>query len=650
MPHSTIRYARNESIVEKIFIIGLLLAVWLLSHPYQGIWHDGTLYAGQAYQRLQPEAFRRDLFFAFGSQDAFTIFTPVYAWLINVVGLSAATIGSLLALQILWFVSYWVLCRQFLEGRWLYLALLLAFGMSPRYYGGLQIFSYAEIFLTARLAAEAFSLAALAVYFSGYRNVGLFIGLAATGIHPLVGGWVAALLFLIRLGWRVSAICGVLAVIAVSIFKPAIITAVLTPMDAEWRTLVVENSAQVFIEHWGFEYWSRSGMALSLVLAAAAITTDKARLLWLSLTGIAAAALTLCWLGTTSFHSVLLTQLQLWRVLWLVSALQWIAVIQLIRTLWPTKTGRVWLTWLLIAWILRDNFGGFLALSIAIAFCFFSKRKLPPLSDSFEKYITIGTRASLAVAVALWLPNVAMDAWLEGGNYTRNKTLATQIFTGITLTEAILLIVLPAWWLISKAPSARRSIALGILAVGLLTVSVLRWDQRYPLQSFIEHIVEDTKNPPFNGLIKAGDIVFWPGGLQLTWFALRTANYASNIQVSGIVFNRLTALEAKRRLYRAAAMALPLDKLAAAGPLQVKVEIAKLGMDRNLRSQETFFATRSGLIHLCHDPILDFVVLGTPFSEMHSAEFPTSINKLRFWLYDCKRLRQEYPDPMPELN
>ena len=68
--------------------LGLFAAAsWIATHRYHGIWHDGVLYAGQAVFRLDPLPFAKDLFFAFGSQDQFTVFTGIYSQVVQMLGL-----------------------------------------------------------------------------------------------------------------------------------------------------------------------------------------------------------------------------------------------------------------------------------------------------------------------------------------------------------------------------------------------------------------------------------------------------------------------------------------------------------------------------------------------------------------------------------
>ena len=65
----------------------LCLLVWFLNHPYQGVWHDARVYGLLAAHWLSPPAFADDLFFSFGSQGSFSLFTPLYGQLVAWLGL-----------------------------------------------------------------------------------------------------------------------------------------------------------------------------------------------------------------------------------------------------------------------------------------------------------------------------------------------------------------------------------------------------------------------------------------------------------------------------------------------------------------------------------------------------------------------------------
>src|SRR5581483_4939922 len=70
--------------------VGLILcmvAFWMLQHPYEGLVHDSLLYSLGALARVHPESLGHDVFLSVGSQDRFTVFSPLAASLIRLIGL-----------------------------------------------------------------------------------------------------------------------------------------------------------------------------------------------------------------------------------------------------------------------------------------------------------------------------------------------------------------------------------------------------------------------------------------------------------------------------------------------------------------------------------------------------------------------------------
>ena len=80
-------------------LVAGMVAIWVFSHPYRGILHDGILYLAQALLRTRPETFSRDLFFAYGSQDSYTLFSTPYAFFIGLLGIGGAAKSLLLLAQ-----------------------------------------------------------------------------------------------------------------------------------------------------------------------------------------------------------------------------------------------------------------------------------------------------------------------------------------------------------------------------------------------------------------------------------------------------------------------------------------------------------------------------------------------------------------------
>ena len=175
-----------------------LSAIWLLTHRYHGIHHDALFYAVHALAHGAPARFEQDLFFAFGSQDDYTLFTPAYAWLSRQIGLGRAAFALLVAAQCVWAVAAFQIARQWLHGSFLLAGLALLFAL-PRLYGYDPVFHYAESFLTARIWAESLVLIGVAATLKGRTGLALGAILVACLLHPIMA--LPGVLFLTAYHW-----------------------------------------------------------------------------------------------------------------------------------------------------------------------------------------------------------------------------------------------------------------------------------------------------------------------------------------------------------------------------------------------------------------------------------------------------------------
>ncbi|WP_297506268.1 hypothetical protein [uncultured Caulobacter sp.] len=81
--------SRRDRILGGLAAFGL----FLLSRPYQGVRHDGRLYVADALAKLDPGGVGRDLMFAHDGQFGFSLYTPILARLIGLLGLSDGTMA-----------------------------------------------------------------------------------------------------------------------------------------------------------------------------------------------------------------------------------------------------------------------------------------------------------------------------------------------------------------------------------------------------------------------------------------------------------------------------------------------------------------------------------------------------------------------------
>ena len=133
--------------------------------------------------------------------------------------------------------------------------------------------------------------------------------------------------------------------------------------------------------------------------------------------------------------------------------------------------------------------------------------------------------------------------------------------------------------------------------------------------------------PSFSRVIPAGAVVYWEDDVQMTWFGLGRASYASLAQTVGLIFNRQTAIEGKRRV----------DRLAALG---VKDGIFAPAKNQPSLPEGSF----AGLVHVCHDPALDYAILSKDFKKGIIERYFNKTTKKYFYLYDCAYLRQNFAD------
>src|SRR5262249_49990186 len=122
--------------------------------------------------------------------------------------------------------------------------------------------------------------------------------------------------------------------------------------------------------------------------------------------------------------------------------------------------------------------------------------------------------------------------------------------------------------------------------------------------------------------------VYWIADLRYLWFEARVHSYFNTVQLSGCVYNRGTALEGRRRA----------DLV---GPFEVE-ELRRTPLAEPWQSAmlclfglpEGTEPTPEGLLRLCGDEGLDFVVLERPVAGIPCA----SDGKL--YIFDCGQLRR----------
>jgi hypothetical protein len=519
-------------------------ALWLMCRPFRGIRHDSILYVGQTFNALWPGKLSSDWFFLTASQDRYTVFTPLMSRAIEAVGLQAAEIGLLLAFNGLFLWATWLLLSEVPSLlRW---AALVSLAALSHTYGGEGSFAFAEPFLDARTLAEPFGLLALALLLRG-RLAWSLVALAATlACHPLVAvpviavGWV--FLCMGNRRWLWSGLL-VVAVPVLGLANLGPFGAVVHTFDPAWLYQVRTVDSQCFLLDWEVADWAPTLLDLALVVQACRLLSGT-RLARLGMaTAIASVVLTVVWgLGADVGHNILLTQLQLWRVYWILHFLALCLLPVLLQHyLRAGNPGRLVAAAIVLASVgVQSNWDTGWVGCVWLVIVFVAYVRGAKLSPGILRLATIGTLA-MSVLIMAFVFSKTREAVAFSGSF--GDTSILSILFSLTLVAASLGI---GGLLALQSKRAVARTVVGAFVVLALLFGVSAWDQRSPWQVYIERGYASTGRP-FEGLIPEGASVFWEGPTLQIWLLLHRPSYFSLNQASGLVFSRGAAMEYARR-------------------------------------------------------------------------------------------------------
>lgn len=177
-------------------IFAIALPYFFCMNNYLGIRIDGVLYTLQVIHRWFPERFVGDPPFMFGNQDSFTIFSPVYGFLMSHLSVDVAALVITFIIQIVFAVAMILFIRAFAKKfgfeHWT-LPLVIAF-FTIYISGSDRTFIFfsrlVEPYPVPRSLAVAFGIMGLATIFSKNKWITPVLALVGSAFHPLMAGWV----------------------------------------------------------------------------------------------------------------------------------------------------------------------------------------------------------------------------------------------------------------------------------------------------------------------------------------------------------------------------------------------------------------------------------------------------------------------------
>ncbi len=600
-------------------VLSLALAsLWMLRHGYAGLDGDAQIYAFQALARLHTNL-SGDLYLQNVTQDAFTVFSPLYALAIQAMGIETAARVLTLVLVAGFMASTWRLCSRLGDAKtaWWGVACLT---YSSAIFGGAGVFSFSEQYLTARLPAELLATVALASHLAGRRLLALALISLAMVFHPLMSLPVLFIIVLLRLPRRAGYALVLAGVAGCAIF------AAFSPfrMDPAWLEIVRERSEFLFLQLWSRRDWNVNARLLLFLMTAVLVINDaRVRRIGASCLVIGFAGLVVATLAEWIGPSALLLQGQAWRWVWPAGLLSCLLLPATVVSLWRDEfVGRPCAILLLWGWFIPDLIGTTLAVSSL--FIWVARKRVASLSAPLSQW-SIPVISTVAVAWILhssW--NTTAVAWAAGWTAFGLPKARSIDAVPVAIAAAIAALL---WTLLSIDDTRARATA----AVFIIVVSVVLARFTLTGRQFETSSSDSDRFADWTQRMPPTSTVFVAPSRDVgafVWFTLKRPNYLSLNQSAGVVFSRDTALEIKRRSETVRPLVDPTWRV-----------LSNHGRDAAARRAAIRPLTEENLAQVCLDPALDFVIAPEALKIQHTRHAGEDAYK-NWNLYACATARQ----------
>jgi hypothetical protein len=592
------RGAAARAPITCVASILLLAALWSVTHRYRGLVGDAALYAVQALARTQV-GLKHDVFLSSGSQDRYTIFSPLYSFLISVIGLRLAAISLLVFLKVWFYAAIWGFGRRLSDSRMAWLTVILVV-LVPGEYGAYHVFHLSEDMLTARSLAEALAMTALYLHVRGRKAAALSLAVLGLLVHPLMAlPMVLVLLSLhIRLRARILFAIGAavtaLACAAFAIAKPRLAAGVLTIMDPAWLEMVRERSQFVFPQLWRVEDWTLNARPfVALALSMLVLRDCRVRAICASALIVGTAGLAIAVIAGGLGPVAILLQGQTWRWVWIPEIISICLIAPTVREMWRSDRCGALCSVLLLLGTLFSVIDG--VYCVAAALCLWAGRRHIPGNAGLYIQFAAAAIALLAVGwvIAQGLSTLSSLASPAAGGGTVLRV--TRGFMGLDLLPAIVALLLWCAILASRSVIVPALMGAGLGAVTVLAAPSALQDPRIEdTASQVEEFADWRSAIPADANVFVADRYYSAG---FAWFTLERPSYLTVDQSSGVIFSKATAVEIRRRSEVLRAMEEPDWRL-----------LTRRSTHGGKFDAQSLPLTTERLLLICADPGLDFVV------------------------------------------
>lgn len=521
-----------------IFIL-LLAGLWIAGRPYFGIIRDARLYVAQSLRRLGTNGFESDLFFLYGSQDNYSVFSTFFSPLVASVGPGPAHLIFYVLAHGFWFAALITLVLAVFGRKPLAFAAAATVIFLNSRYGWEGSIKYAEQYVTPRLFAEATVLLAFAAAWRSRKWAAIILVLLAVPLHPLMAlpGIVMIFLFLFPLNVKTASLA-FLAVTAISGLAFAGIDPFIRltqTFDMEWMEIIEARQPHAFISQWGIQSVNYAVLPMTILLMTSLTGSGPIKRLSIIILTVASLMILASWVFGDLLGNVMILNLQTWRSLWLFTLFGNLLVIPTVFSLPKRSLTRrtLIITTVLgaISILTHTKFLTATLMSMLTLIIFLMEqrlfRTLPTRVHFAAKGIGYGFIGLKVLVVFAVLELVAA----ESGPYD-------------FLLRWLVTLILCLLFLVHFRNSGINRWAVAVASVLAVAGSAAIWDSRDGWRQFLE---AGPGNDPLLDRIVDKKNIYWEGGPELLWLKMQKPSFYSCAQGAGIMFYRGTAIEHRRR-------------------------------------------------------------------------------------------------------
>jgi hypothetical protein len=523
----------------------IAIALWTLTHPFQGIAGDTNVYIGRALADLNPGGIGRDMMFVDDGQSRFSLFPFLLDHLVAALGTQTTVMLLAILAMAAWMSALALFARHYVGWRFVPVVLIFV-AVLPTFYGAILRFGYSEIQSVPRPFAEAFVFCALAALASRRTLLSAALLLPATLLHPIMAlaGWavLAIVLCVEDRRWLIAAGLAVAAAIVAGLLGLPLFDRLVRLMDPDLKALAQSRSSLLFPTHWSLASYAPIVLQSATIAVAASFFEGRRKLILLAVITAGIGGIVAQALFGDVLSVELVIQAQFWRVTWLLAATGAVAMaICALKLVQNGRGGYFILALLTAAWLCYQD------LVIVSALC----AAALVVQFNAARFANVVTRP---VVIVVWLCVAAYGLLLNALYFAQFghffASLPAEGPGGFTYFwnnwRYIAFPIAAAALAFALAPRSHLTWAIeGLAALGLAALVWHLWDDR----SAFQKIVDQNHHPAALELLLAGKDgeILWLGGQTEAWFLTGRPQWASPQQGVGTIFSPKLAREWRDR-------------------------------------------------------------------------------------------------------